>query len=274
MLDIKALDIRTILRYCVATVLASITLFISSRFVDDNVAAVGLFSTIIVVIGEDISLGPVIYKSLFRSSGVLIGGVSGLLLLYFPSKLFPSDPCLIIIPIAFVGLVQILTKGGSSTITAFIKKKKASHLVIQLQIAFGVVYIGSWNNPQNGLKAGINRTVAILLGCTILLLTSFIIYPVTSLYASAEELCICLRTSSKLLHITCKDRCDGITLPPYNHKARIFGWDITDIEPDPHMTLLDKLDAKLARILSLQPFLYIEPTWVPGLPVYLLSKYI
>jgi hypothetical protein len=271
---IKKDGMRMILRYGLAGLLASLSVFLMHEYWDshfDNVASVVLFSSIIAITGEDVSLGPVLFKSIFRTVGVCIGGCSGFILLLFPTAVFPNSKtaCLLVIPCVFVSTVQYICNGGSTYITALLKKNKAKYLTVQMQIGFGTVYFGSWDAPTDGLSIAIVRTGAIFLGVILLLISSLVVYPDTSLHASASELCVCLETCGQLLISSCKNRVGGVALPPYNHKARVFGWDVSEAPIDAHMKCLQTIDDKTARVAALQPYLCIEPTWVPGQPMFL-----
>ena len=215
----------------------------------DGVASTAMFSAIVAVIGEDVSLGPVIYKAVFRSVGACIGGMCGFVMLYFPSSVFPNHKtaCLLIIPAVFVSGVQYLVKGGNEYLTLLIKNNKANHLIIQLQAAFGVVYMGSWHTPDNAIVVASLRTFAIFCGCMILLFVSFLVLPDTSLHTSATEIDACLVAVGDLLIVACDDRKNGVHLPPYNHKGKVFGLDVTAGPVDPHMKLLDLIDTKITR---------------------------
>jgi hypothetical protein len=212
----------------------------------DSVAAVALFSCIIAVAGEDQSLGPVVAKAIQRVCGACLGGFLGYIMLNIPMNL-PSeyrDACLVLIPSFFCGFVQWSTKGGIDKLSKFIKANKLTHLLIQLQVGFGVVYVGSWSALTNGLMVAICRTLAIVFGIFSLLLGSIIAFPQTSLQASSADLAISLKTLGKLIVALCHDRVTGIELPPFDHRGRIFA---TLKTPDEHMKLLDTIETKFAR---------------------------
>eukprot|EP00602_Paraphysomonas_sp_CaronLab_P000609 CAMPEP_0185022384 /NCGR_PEP_ID=MMETSP1103-20130426/5105_1 /TAXON_ID=36769 /ORGANISM="Paraphysomonas bandaiensis, Strain Caron Lab Isolate" /LENGTH=550 /DNA_ID=CAMNT_0027554431 /DNA_START=131 /DNA_END=1783 /DNA_ORIENTATION=+ len=242
---------------------------LSDKF--DSVATVALFSCIIAVTGEDISLGPVIYKSIYRSLGVCLGGLCGFVLLCIPVYLLPNykGECLLVIPTVFVAAVQWFTKGGSAYLTSLIKRRKAGHLVLQVQMAFGVIYLGSWEQPSNGLIKALWRTIAILIAAISLLLATLLALPQTSMHASAQDLSACLHSVGAWMDAVCRQRAIGETLPRYDHRGKVFGAMSTI---DPHMEMLDSIDAKITRVVSLQPFLRMEPSWVPMLPRSLLWK--
>ena len=244
---------RIVARYALATLLATIGIFVLESYFKnsfDSVAAVGLFSCIIAVAGEDTSLGPVIYKSACRAVGACLGGICGYALLYIPLRVMSSNRklALIIVPTTFVALVQWLTKGGSDWLTALVKKKKIGHLVIQLQVAFGAVFVGSWSAPEDALMVSAGRTLGILYGCVTLLFAAMVAFPQTSLHASCEQLSACLRASGGLLEALCRDRIEGRSMDPYDHSKRSF---VTD----EHVTLLQKLDTKLTRGIRLAPII-------------------
>jgi hypothetical protein len=241
---------RIITRYTLATLLATGGIFVLESFFSnggfDSVAAVGLFSCIIAVTGEDTSLAPIIYKSICRSTGALIGGACGFLLLFIPMKLFPSNKklALIIVPTIFVAFVQWLTQGGSVGLTKFVKEKKINHLVIQLQVAFGAVFVGSWNYPTgDALMTSVCRTAGILYGCVALLIAAVVAYPQTSLHASCASLAESLRAAGQLLETISRDRVEGRAMDPYNH-ARL---PVVRTVEDEHATLLQKIETNLTR---------------------------
>ena len=296
-LDQKRMTLRYFLSIFFGTLgILFLKLYFQSYF--DSVAAVALFSCIIAVVGEDQSLGPVLSKSLFRLIGVFIGGLLGYLFLYLPIVLFPNSKveCLLLIPAFFCGGIQWITKGGIPSLTKLIGKKKATHLLIQLQVAFGIVYVGSWDALNRGLLVAACRTFAIMYGCIALLLASLISYPQTSLNVSNIEIAICLRSVGKLFVAICHDRINCTEMNPYDHRGKVFS---TLKSPDEHMKLIDTIDSKVTRgisthscsscsnffssslfkfyisfvlVHSLQPFLYLEPSWVPGLPSQLIGK--
>lgn len=237
-----------ILRHSIAIFFGTIAIYLMHTYFETNfdaVASVGLFSCICAVVGEDTSLGPVIYKSFYRSVGVCFGGICGYILLFIPILLFPDTKniCLIFVPTMFITLVQWISKGGNSYITKALKKHKAGHIIIQLQVAFGVVYVGSWDVPKNALGVAIFRTSAILVGCISLLLASLIAYPQTSLNAISFELATCLRTLGKLITTVTHDRACGVALAPYDHRGKVFDTALLD----DHIVMLDSVDSKLSR---------------------------
>ena len=240
--------LRMPIRFSLAILLGMIgVLFLNSIAIikNDNVAAVGLFSCIIAVAGEDISMGPIIHKALQRSIGVCIGGLCGYILLFIPAVLLPNAPeaCLLVIPSTFSFIIQWLTKGGWEYGTAFLKKRKAGHMIIQLQIAFGVVYVGSWKSSTVQADTAVIRTLAILVGCFVLFLASLISFPQTSLQVSCAELAASLKSSGKLVVTVCSDKTHGISLQPYDHLGKVK----EEIKPDDHVKLLDSIDTKLLR---------------------------
>jgi hypothetical protein len=250
---------RMTLRYILSVFLGTLgILFLQSYFQSnyDSVASVALFGCIIAVTGEDQSLGPVISKSLFRILGVFIGGVLGYLFLYLPTNLFSNSKveCLLLIPAMFCGFIQWITKGGMPSLAKLIKTKKATHLLIQIQVAFGIVYVGSWDALDRGLLVAICRTCAILYGCVALLIASLVSYPKTSMNVCSVELASCLRSVGQLFVAICKDRVECIGLGPYDHRGKIFA---TLISPDDHMKIIETIDVKLTRgsILSIPPSL-------------------
>lgn len=282
---------RMTLRYLLSVFLGTLgILFLQSYFQSnyDSVASVALFGCIIAVTGEDQSLGPVISKSLFRILGVSIGGIFGYLFLYLPTHLFQSSKveCLLIIPAIFCAWIQWLTKGGMPSLTKLIKAKKATHLLIQIQVAFGIVYVGSWDALDRGLLVALCRTCAILYGCLALLVASLISYPKTSMNVCCVEIATCFRSVGQLFLAICNDRVEGVGLGPYDHRGKVLA---TLTSPDDHMKIIEAIDAKLTRgifllltappvlslilsiVSSLLPFLYLEPAWVPGLPTQLIG---
>lgn len=160
---------KIILRYAIAVFLGSCTIYVLKTywkaFVLDKVACVALFSCIISVTGEDESMGPVIYKLMFRSLGVLVGGLSGYLLLYFPTLLLPNYKgiCLLVIPAVYITTIQYLAK-WNPFFSGVIKRYKAGHLLLQLQMAFGVIYVGSWDDRTHGFQVAITRICAVWVG--------------------------------------------------------------------------------------------------------------
>ena len=236
---------RIVVRYALATLLATVGIYLLESYFRnsfDSVAAVGLFSCIIAVTGEDTSLGPVIYKSACRGAGACLGGICGYALLFIPLRVMSANRklALIIVPTVFVAMVQWLTKGGSERLTVFVKNKKLGHLIIQLQVAFGAVFVGSWSAPEDALMLSAGRTVGILYGCVTLLFAAVVAFPQTSLHASCEQLSASLRASGGLLEALCRDRIEGRSMDPYDHSKREF---VTD----EHVALLGKLDTMLAR---------------------------
>lgn len=240
---------RMTCRYILSVFFGTFTIFLfqylSSNYYDP-IAAVAMYSSIIAVTGEDQSIGPVISKSLFRILGVLIGGIFGYLFLYLPTNLFPQQKveCLLILPAMFCGLIQWMTKGGVPSLTSLIKMKKATHLLIQIQVAFGIIYIGSWDALEHGFEVAICRTCAIMFGCIILLLASLISYPQTSMNVCNLEIALCLRSVGKLFVAICNDRVECVEMGPYDHRGKIFA---TLISPDDHMKMIDVIDTKLTR---------------------------
>ena len=236
---------RIIARYSLATLLATVGIYILESYFTssfDSVAAVGLFSCIIAVTGEDTSLGPVIYKSICRSVGALIGGMCGYGLLLVPMTILPSNRkvALILVPTLFVASIQWVTKGGSIRLTKFVKEKKIGHLIIQLQVAFGAVFVGSWNFPDDALMTSACRTLGILYGSASLFIAAVIAFPQTSMHACCETLTECLDTQGRLAEIICRDRIEGRIMDPYDHYKKNF------IE-DEHASLLAKIETMLTR---------------------------
>jgi hypothetical protein len=211
----------------------------------DGVGAVGLFSTIMAVAAEDVSIGPIIHKSMMRSAGVCLGGLLGYICLYFPVVILTSarEACLVIILTAVVSLTQYATKGGWPRLSALIKQRKGGHMVIQFQIAFGTIFIGAWHGSEVSVMVAVTRTLAIVYGCMCLLAASLIALPQTSLMASCSELASCLRTGGKLAVTVCSDRTNGVLLEPYDHLAKGF----SALKTDDHMKLMDSIDIKLSR---------------------------
>lgn len=252
---------RMILRHFFSGLLVSTLIYIIQTSINtnfDNVAAVGLFSAVVVIIGEDVTLGPVIFKSIFRLFGVFLGGTIAYLLLLFTQNVLLSkslkDISFFIFPCVYITIIQYLTKGGNEYITLLIKKNKGTHFLLQLQVGFGTVYFGYFNhirnndsNSLNSLYIALIRTFAIFTGCALLLIVSMLVLPQTSLYASAIELDICFKTSSELLITSCENRRNGTKLSPYNHKALVFGWNVNDIPIDSHTKCLKILDDKTSR---------------------------
>ena len=236
-------------RHGVAVLIGTLFIVLMQKYMSsyfDSVAATALFSCIISITGEDISLGPVILKGLYRSLGVVMGGTCGFILLYVPSILLPlrREICLFLIPVSFIALVQWLTTGGSSVLTELIAKRKAKHCIIQLQIGFGLVYVGSWNSPQHGFDVAIGRTSGILVGSIAVLLGACIAFPSTSMHVSSDKLASTLKTAGGLLTALCKDRVSGVQMAPYDYRGRVFA---TLKAPDDHMVLLDKMDKDISR---------------------------
>jgi hypothetical protein len=236
----------------------------------DGIGAVSLFTAIIAVAPEDMSLGPIIHKSLFRVVGVCLGGLMGYILLFFPIVLVhhSREACLIVIITTYIFFAQYATRGGWSLVSSFVKDKRAAHMTLQFQLAFGAVFIGGWNSDQNSVLVSSIRTLSIVYGCVCVLLSSLITLPQTSLHASCSELASSLRAGGQLTVLVCSDRANGVRLDPYDHLARGF----SSMKPDGHIELMDTIDTKLARVQSLQPFLLYEPAWVPGLPFELVAK--
>jgi hypothetical protein len=247
---------RMTLRYVLGVFLGTLgILFLQSYFQSnyDSVASVALFSCIIAVTGEDQSLGPVISKSLFRILGVFIGGICGYIFLYLPTNLFSKSKieCLLLIPAIFCGFIQWITKGGMPSLTKLIKTKKATHLLIQIQVAFGIIYVGSWDALDRGFLIAACRTCAILYGCVALLIASLISYPQTSMHVCNIEIATCLRSVGKLFVAICNDRVECVGLGPYDHRGKIFA---KMYSPDDHMKIIEAIDVKLARGLFLLSF--------------------
>jgi hypothetical protein len=211
----------------------------------DSVAAIGLYSCIIAVAGEDVSLGPVVHKAINRSIGVLLGGFLGYVLLFFPIVLFPNHKgsCLLILPTLFVAFTQWSTKGGWEKVSSIVKSSKASHMIIQMQVAFGVVYIGAWDAIEAEIDVAILRTIAIVLGCIILIFSTFSVYPQTSMRTATTEVIGSLKASSELASVICSDCRSGIVLPPFDHISKIF----LEKSSDKHIKLLDTIDMKISR---------------------------
>lgn len=240
---------RMTLRYILSVFFGTFGILILKEYFKssfDSVAAVALYSCIIAISGEDQSLGPVISKSLFRLIGVFIGGIFGYLFLYIPTTILPNAkiPCLLLIPSIFCGLIQWISKGGIPKLSKLISNKKASHLLIQLQVAFGIVYVGSWDALERGLLVAACRTCAIMYGCIVLLFASLISYPQTSMNVSNMEIATCLRSVGKLFVAICHDRIQCTEMNPYDHRGKVFA---TLQSPDDHMKLLDIIDSKITR---------------------------
>ena len=117
-------------------------------------------------------------------------------------------------------------------------------MIIQLQIAFGVVYIGSWQDSSASPSVAIIRTLAILYGCLAIFLSSMIAIPLTSLNVSAMELSECLRSVGKLAVSVCNDKTHGVMLLPYDHRAKAQA---TAPTSDEHTKFMDAIDGKLNR---------------------------
>ncbi len=83
------------------------------------------------------------------------------------------------------------------------------------------------------------------MGAASLLLATLIALPQTSLQVASIELAIVLRSTAKLATMLCHDRAVGITIPPYDHRKKIFA--APNLPSDAHMKLLDTIDAKLNR---------------------------
>lgn len=240
---------RMTLRYFLSVFLGTLGILILQQYFQsnfDSVAAVALYSCIIAVTGEDQSLGPVLSKSLFRFIGVFIGGIFGYLFLYIPTTLLPNTKviCLLLIPSLFCGTIQWISKGGIPKLSKLISNKKATHLLIQLQVAFGIVYVGSWDALDRGLLVAACRTCAIMYGCIALLLASLISYPQTSMNVSNMETAACLRNVGKLFVAICHDRIQCMEMNPYDHRGKVFA---TLKSPDDHMKLIDTIDSKVTR---------------------------
>jgi hypothetical protein len=240
---------RMPLRYGIAVLSGTLFIFVLQKYLEtifDPVAATALFSCIIAVTGEDISLGPVILKTIYRSIGVVIGGISGYLLLFFPRLLFPNDKevCLFLVPLLFIVIVQWLTTGGWLNLTTRLEKNKANHCVIQLQVGFGLVYIGSWDSPDGGFDVAVGRMGGILAGGIAVLLGAYLAFPDTSIHVSSSKLSASLKTAGKLLVALCKDRVSGVEMAPYDYRGKVFASLKT---PDDHMELIDTMDKNIAR---------------------------
>lgn len=240
---------RLPLRYGIAVLCGTLFIFVMQRYLDtvfDPVAATALFSCIIAVTGEDVSLGPVILKTVYRSIGVVIGGISGYLLLYIPMVLFPEDKevCLFLVPLFFIVSVQWITTGGWRALTAHIEKNKGNHCVIQLQVGFGLVYVGSWDSPDGGFNVAFGRMGGILAGGVAVLVGAYFAFPDTSIHVSSSKLSASMKTAGKLLVALCKDRVSGVNMAPYDYRGKVFASLKT---PDDHMTLIDTMDKNIAR---------------------------
>jgi hypothetical protein len=266
---------RLILRHTLAVLLGTSAIVamnahISTSF--DKIAAVSLFTAIVAVAGEDVSLGPVIHKAANRISGVCVGGFLGFVCLFFPALVFPDHKqvCLVVVPTLYVGLVQWATKGGWQRVSNTVKSRKGGHFVIQLQAAFGVVYIGSWDATEVEFIVAASRTVAITVGCVSLFLASLLAYPKTSLQVSGAELASVVKDYGVLGKTIFNGVAEGVQLQPMDHVSKHF--DPAAKSTDPHVALLLKMDNALARIATLRQFLGVEVAWVPGLSTRLLGK--
>lgn len=241
---------KIILRYSIAVFLGSCTIYFLKTywkaFVLDKVACVALFSCIISVTGEDESLGPVLYKLLFRSCGVLVGGLSGYLLLYFPTYLLPHHKgvCLLVIPVAYITIVQYFAK-WNKFFSGIIKRYKANHLLLQLQMAFGVIYVGSWDDRSHGFQVAVTRICAIWVGSVSLLVASLLVFPQTSLHLSVVELCECMHLTGKLVRLLCQNKIDGQVALSYDYSIHTATVAATAF--DEQSQLLDKIEIKLNR---------------------------
>lgn len=213
----------------------------------DGVGAVGLFGTIMAVAAEDVSLGPIIHKSIMRMIGVCFGGFLGYIMLFFPVVLLPGarSACLFIILTVVVSGVQFCTKGGFPQLTAFLKQRKCSHMIIQFQIAFGTIFIGAWHSDTVNVMVATVRTLAIVYGCICLLVASMIALPQTSLHVSCAELAECLRKEGSLAVTIINDRTRGVEMQPFDHHAKEYA--PLKPKPDEHIKLMESIETKLAR---------------------------
>lgn len=118
--------------------------------------------------------------------------------------------------------------------------------------------MGSWDDNQSGFNVALARTVAVLVGGVILLFSSFLAYPETSLKASSDSLSICIRTTGSLLVNLANDKIEDKELKRFDHRGKIF----SSKSQDNHITMLELIDTKLNRVNSLQSFLYFDPAWV------------
>jgi hypothetical protein len=264
---------RMALRHAFAVLLCGVGVVVMHKSYPaefDGVGAVSLFTTVIAVAQEDVSLGPIIHKSVLRVIGVCMGGLLGFLLLYFPVVFLKDgrEVCLVLLLTVYVFMAQYSTRGGWPKVAAYLKERKAAHMTLQFQLAFGTVFIGGWTADKNSVATCLIRTMAIVYGCFCVLLASLVTMPQTSLFASCTELAQSLRAGGKLAVMVCNDRTKGVLLEPYDHLARGFA----ALKPDDHIALMDILDTKLTRVQTLQPFLHFEPAWVPGLSIQLIGK--
>lgn len=257
---------KIILRYSIAVFLGSCTIYLLKThwkaFVLDKVACVALFSCIISVTGEDESMGPVLYKLMFRSLGVLVGGLSGYLLLYFPTYLLPHHKgvCLLVIPVLYITMCQYLAK-RNAFFSGVIKRYKAGHLLLQLQMAFGVIYVGSWDDRTHGFQVAITRICAVWVGSVSLLIASLLVFPQTSLHLSVVELCECMQLTGKLVRLLCQLKTDGQVSVPYDYS--MLTSPTTALPFDEQSQLLEKIETKLNRgnnklCLRVPLFLFLE----------------
>jgi hypothetical protein len=235
-------------RHFIAVSMAALGILVMHRVYPqgfDGVGSVGMFSTIMAVAAEDVSIGPIIHKSMMRTGGVCLGGLAGYIMLYFPVVLLPhaKSECLAIILPFFVFTVQYLTKGGWPRLTTFLKTNKGGHSIIQFQIAFGTIFIGAWYTDEMNIMVAIVRTLAIVYGCFCLLIAALVSFPQTSLHASCSELSHCIKTCGKLFVTVCSDRTKGVNLEPYDHVAKGFKAQ----KADDHIKLMDSIETKLAR---------------------------
>lgn len=308
-MDFKTLQkYRMFFRYIIAVFLGCVSIYLMELYKSNNfdvVAAVVLFNCIIVVSGEDASIGPVVYKSFYRSCGVCFGGFCGYMLLYIPRFVLPNhkELCLFLIPSLYVGSIQYLTNDGSGLtwITQFIKRNKAKHFILQLQVSFGVIYVGSWNTAAN--EADFNefylacyRTSAVLIGVLSLLLASIIAFPITSFHVVSNDVSTNLTSTGELFESLVHGRISGIKLTRFNHKSKAHQ---VMTQQDKHMNWLEKMESSRIHgqlitcyiyacclttdgkhlimyfysvAASLLPYLTSEPSWVLGMPINLMFK--
>lgn len=265
---------RILLRYCLAVLLGGVCVaafIVLSQYPFDAVAGTTLFAFMISVGNEDESLGPVIHKTLNRFCGACLGGICGycfiLLVLLFPSA-FPYVS-VIVFPLIFVTLVQAVAE-STYVSNNYIEKYKLKHFVIQVQVGFGLVYMGhvlsgSSARRSDTFKVAVIRTCAQMAGVLCLLIASLLAYPETSTEATARCLSETLNVVGDLTQTMVKTRVEGHTLARYNHHQVLLG-----APPDAQISAFLSIEKKLKRATSLLPFLYLEPAWVPGLPPALL----